>query len=186
MQALGTIDVQNDFMLPTGALYVPGAEKIIPALQRNVMRAVTGNNIMFFTADSHDGTEPEMKDNGGPFPLHCIAGTDGAEIIKEMDPAILDKAAIFGKRCYNVFDSDFGSQNIRRWLDYQKISEVYLQGVVGNICVEAAALGLRNMGINVTLIEDAIVWLNVSDTNNETISRQKLKDSGVQFIPTLA
>ena len=52
--------------------------------------------------------------------------------------------------------------------------------------MEAAALGLRNLGVAVTLIEDAIVWLNVSDTNNETVSRQKLIDAGVQFIPTLA
>jgi nicotinamidase/pyrazinamidase len=178
MKALGVIDIQNDFINKEGALYVPGAEKIKDNLKATINAAKSDNTPIFFTADSHDGTEPEMSKNGGPFPYHCINGTEGQKIIEEVS---LDGAILFEKRCYNVFDPELGNKKIVSWIKDNNIEEVYLIGVVGNICVEAAAIGLVNMGVKVTLIEKAIVWMYINDQNNEKISRERLIKAGVSF-----
>jgi nicotinamidase-related amidase len=144
---------------------------------------------MFFTADRHDGSEPELIQNGGPFPLHCHLWSFGQELIGEIQNShnfLHKKYPIFDKRCYNVFDEKFGSPFIEKWLWHNLIDEVFLQGVVGNICVAAAALGLRELHIPTTIIENATVWMDISDTNNEKTSRELLLAAGVTFVKKFA
>jgi len=183
MIALGIIDVQNDFMNPDGALYVPGAEKIKNNIKKSISEANLKNIPIFFTADNHDGTEPEMSANGGIFPFHCIQNTRGQENIEE---AFVKEAVIFDKKCYNVFDSTYGNEFIRDWLKTYDIKEVVLIGVVGNICVEAAALGLIEEGIKVTVVNNSVVWMHIDEKNNEKVSRKKLTDKGVNFVYTIS
>src|SRR5579884_4113236 len=66
-------------MLPGGALYVPGAEKLIPNLARLVDQA--RKNRVFLVSDAcvHASDDPEFQ----RFPPHCVRGTTGAEMISE-------------------------------------------------------------------------------------------------------
>lgn len=179
MLALGIIDVQKDFMNKDGALYVPGAEIIKEKIKKLVQDIRDTTAPIFFTADEHDGTEPEMAQNGGLFPLHCIKGTEGQKNIEEADPTGF---SIFTKRCYDVFDKDLGNSNIDSWLKENKITAVWLAGVVGNICVEAAAIGLLKRGIKVYLMSDHIVWMDLGVDNNKETSIKKLRELGAMFI----
>jgi nicotinamidase/pyrazinamidase len=190
MKAIGIIDLQNDFMLSTGSLYVPGAEKIRPVIQNNIIEISNKylhDTFVFCTMDLHDGTESEMIQNGGKFPLHCMKDTFGQKLISELEypKFIVEGMNIFEKSCYDVFDKTNGNPYLEKTLKALNVDSIALCGVVGNICVEACALGLRKMGISVILIEDSIVWMDIDDTNNEKISREKLIKSGCKFIPTL-
>jgi nicotinamidase/pyrazinamidase len=78
-QMLVDIDTQRDFMLPGGALYVPGAEEIIPNLARLFDHARTARVPVLSSADCHAPDDPEFEQ----FPPHCIAGTDGQAKIPE-------------------------------------------------------------------------------------------------------
>ena len=176
MKCLGIIDMQNDFVNPKGSLYVPGAEKVRLEIEDLFFRGDFAHR--FNTMDRHNGEEAEMKANGGPFPLHCMYGTWGEDLIYPSNKI----TASFSKRCYNVFDGYHGNPYIRMWLKQNYISRVVLCGVVGNICVEACALGLRKLCIDVDIVNDAVVWLHVDDNNNEEVSRKKLLDAGVKFI----
>jgi nicotinamidase/pyrazinamidase len=179
MYALGIIDIQNDFMNPDGALYVPGAERIKTQLAEEYAHAVSMGYPIFFTADEHDGTEPEMAKNGGLFPLHCMKGTDGQKLIREIK--VIPDDPVFTKRCYNVFDDTLGNMKIRGWLKDNKVTEIGLVGLVGNICLKAAALGLVKLGIKVTILENIVVWMNIDEQNNEIKAREELVKAGVHF-----
>ena len=73
------MDAQADFMLPGGKLYVPGAEKIIPNIERLVDAAIEGRSFLVSSGDAHPEGDPEFE----RFPPHCVSGTPGARIIPE-------------------------------------------------------------------------------------------------------
>lgn len=83
------VDTQNDFMNKDGALYVPDAELIKPALAKLTKYACEQGIPIFGSVDRHFGTpeykhrEAELQRNGGPFPDHCMDGTDGQRKIGE-------------------------------------------------------------------------------------------------------
>ena len=76
---LWEVDAQADFMLPGGALYVPGAEKIIPNIQRLLDAARANSTLVVSSRCAHTVNDPEFE----AFPPHCIRGTPGAEIIPQ-------------------------------------------------------------------------------------------------------
>jgi nicotinamidase/pyrazinamidase len=76
---LWEVDAQADFMLPGGKLYVPGAEKIIPNINRLVDQARQGRVLLISSADAHTPDDPEFQQ----WPPHCVKGTAGAELIPE-------------------------------------------------------------------------------------------------------
>src|SRR5712692_11504941 len=73
------VDTQADFMLPGGKLYVPGAEKIIPNLQRLVDAARHGEVLLVSSADAHTPQDEEFRQ----WPPHCLQGTPGQKKIPE-------------------------------------------------------------------------------------------------------
>jgi nicotinamidase/pyrazinamidase len=164
---------------------VPKSETIKTIIARNIKTAEDSGYKVFFTADRHNGEESELKQNGGPFPLHCFLWTFGQELISEIKHShsfLHNNYPIFDKRCYDVFDAKEGNPYIQRWLHHNLIDNVLLCGLVGNICVQAAALGLRKLNIATTIIENATVWMTISDTNNEKTSRELLVANGVKFV----
>lgn len=174
MKAIAIIDVQKDFMDRDGALAVPGADAIRPTLAQIAQFARDNNILLFFTQDEHDGTEPEMAH----FPLHCMKGTEGQQNIDEVKTE--DKDIVFRKRCYDVFAPKLGNPDIEKWLKDNIIDKVYIAGVVGNICCEAAAIGMAKRGIDVTIWDDAVVFMDI-DENNTTKSWEKMHAAGVGF-----
>lgn len=174
--AFGIIDVQNDFMNINGNLYVPGAENIKDAI-KEIIEFGRKNHIVYFTQDDHDGSEPEFKDNGGPFPHHCMVETDGQKNIEEAKPNWGEFC--FHKKCYDVFDPELGNKNIAAWLKGYKIEEVYLAGVATDYCVKAHALGLRKLGIDTYVFIEGIAGVDPKTTEDAI---KEMKAAGVQFI----
>src|SRR5215469_9154787 len=73
------VDVQRDFVLPGGSLYVPGAEKLLPNIQRLTDPARQGKVLLASHGDFHTPNDPEFK----IFPPHCVKGTPGSELVPE-------------------------------------------------------------------------------------------------------
>jgi len=174
--AIGIVDAQKDFMESTGALSVTNAHSIKHVI-REVIRFGRDRGIeVYYTEDEHDGSEPEMICNGGPFPFHCMANTNGQKIINEAVPVKGEQ--VFKKKCYDVFDPKLGNPDITEWLKKKKITEVYLAGVATDYCVKAHALGLRKLGINVYVFQDAVKGVD-EVTTNDAIA--EMKTAGVHF-----
>src|SRR5258708_19810771 len=73
------VDVQADFMLPGGKLYVPGAEKLLPNIHRLTDAARQGHVFLVSHGCYHTPDDPEFT----TFPPHCVKGTPGARLVPE-------------------------------------------------------------------------------------------------------
>ena len=80
------VDVQADFMLPGGKLYVPGAEKLLPNIRKLTDAARRGDVFLVSSGDFHPPDDPEFAQ----FPPHCLKGTRGSDLLPE---ALADKVA---------------------------------------------------------------------------------------------
>jgi nicotinamidase/pyrazinamidase len=167
------VDVQADFMLPGGKLYVPGAEKLLPNIRRLTDAARLGRVFLVSHGCFHAPNDPEFK----IFPPHCVKGTEGAELVpealtekvvrvpNEADAKLPDDLSqyqqiLLEKQTLNIFESRHADALVQR-LGSQ--AEFVVFGVVTEYCVSFAAKGLLELGRRVAVVRDAIETLNAED-----------------------
>lgn len=175
---LWEVDAQVDFMLPGGKLYVPGAEKIIQNINRLVEEARQGRTVLISSADAHKLDDPEFRE----WPLHCVKGTPGAELVPEARAAsqlvIPNRQGfvfpdnfsdyqqlILQKNTLDVFDNPntdvlLACLNAPHKRRTDGAAEFLVFGLVTEHCVWRAAEGLLRRGYRVSLVEDAIQSLD--------------------------
>lgn len=185
------VDAQADFMLPGGKLYVPGAEKIIPNIQRLVNAARDTRTLLVSSADAHSERDPEFQ----KFPPHCVKDTPGAQIVPEgmakriylvpnkpgftLPPRILDyEQIILQKQTLDVFDNPHTAKIVKR---LGEGVDFFVFGVVTEYCVRCAAKGLLESGSKVSIVEDAIEALKPED---EIATLDELTGMGARLLST--
>ena len=158
------VDTQVDFMLPTGKLYVTGAEQLIPNLAKLMTWAREHNIPVLSTADAHTPDDPEFAQ----WPPHCVVGTPGQRRIPETQSP--DAVIVPNRPDAFVPGTTWPSQIIIEKPDYFSTTnpnfETILKalgprrfvvfGVATEYCVQADALALRQRGLTVDLVTDAI------------------------------
>src|SRR2546422_6990290 len=92
--ALIIVDVQNDFC-PGGSLPVTDGDKIVPVLNRYIDHFTKAGLPIFATRDWHPERTSHFNTDGGPWPPHCIRGTEGgkfhAQLALGKDEVIVSK-----------------------------------------------------------------------------------------------
>jgi len=182
------VDTQRDFMLPTGALYVPGADRIIPKLRRLFDFARKNEITILSTVDAHAPDDPEFQQ----FPPHCVRGSDGQRKLDEtllprplilpnkpIDRNLLEavqkhQQIIVEKETLNVFSNPV-MERLLRVLPPRAI----VFGVATEYCVKLESLGLRRLGVQTAVVSDAIRALSPT---GEKEALQEMKSGGVEFI----
>ncbi len=160
------VDTQLDFLYPAGALYVPGAERIVDVIARLNRYAAARGIPVLSTTDAHSENDPEFAS----WPPHSIAGTlgqrkpaatllekrvvipnsDGEFSLAGAQQIILEKQTI----------DAFATRTLPRVLDALPADRFVVYGVVTEICVLCAARGLLERGRQVLVVSDAIQSLN--------------------------
>jgi nicotinamidase/pyrazinamidase len=178
------VDVQADFMLPGGKLYVPGAEKLLPNIRRLTDAARRGHLLLVSHGCFHSPNDPEFK----IFPPHCVRGTDGAELVPE---ALTDKVfrvpneadaklpddlsryqqILLEKQTLNIFESRHADALVQR---LGSAAEFVVFGVVTEYCVSFAAKGLLERGCRVAVVRDAIETLKAEDGQKTVAELERL------------
>lgn len=156
------IDTQIDFVFPAGALYVPGAEEILPAVARLNHHAASMGSPVVSTTDAHGEDDPEFRD----WPAHCVAGTVGqakpASTLLDSRVVISTSGAVpdlGGSRQIVVEKQQldcFSNPNLPAVLERLSADGYIVYGVVTEYCVRCACMGLLRTGKPVTLVEDAV------------------------------
>jgi nicotinamidase/pyrazinamidase len=142
------VDTQLDFVSPGGALYVPGAEAVIPAVAALNRRAET----LVSTVDAHTENDVEFK----VWKPHCVLGTLGQ---RKPAATLTGRQIVFEKVTTDAFLHPGLAPLLR-----ELVADRYVvYGVVTEICVRFAALGLLGTGARVEIATDAVKQL--SDDN---------------------
>jgi nicotinamidase/pyrazinamidase len=183
--------MQADFMLPSGKLYVPGAEKLLPNILKLTDAARNGHVFYVSHGCFHRPDDPEFQ----TFPPHCVKGTPGSEYVEHAttgklaripnDPAAKLPQNLFDhqqilleKQTLDIFETHHVHSVVNR---LPRNAEFLVFGVVTEYCVRFAAKGLLERGRSVSVIEDAIETLNPEESK-KTIA--ELKSLGAKFIKT--
>jgi len=147
------VDTQIDFMFPAGALYVPGAERLLPAIARLNHFAAAHGIPLISTADAHSENDPEFRQ----WPPHCVVGTTGQ--LKPAETLVGAGQTIVEKQALDVFTNpDFSAL-----LDRLQADRYVVYGVATDYCVRCAVTGLFATGKPIALVTDAIAAVNPED-----------------------
>ena len=166
---LWEVDVQADFMLPGGKLYVPGAERLLPNIRKLTDAARRGEVFLVSHGCFHPANDPEFKQ----FPPHCLKGTAGAEFVPEAlaesfvrvenDPKaklpenlFKYQQIILEKETLDIFESRHADELVER---LGNAGEFVVFGVVTEYCVSLAVQGLLKRKRRVAVVRDAIETL---------------------------
>ena len=158
------IDTQIDFLFPAGALYAPGAEKIIGTVARLNHHAAKHGIPVVSTMDAHSENDPEFRD----WPHHCVVDTMGQQ---KPAPTLLERRVILPNSPSTVTLNDqillekqtfsaLSNVNFGRLLDLLAAERYVVYGVVTEVCVKFAAFGLLETGKRVEIVTDVICALD--------------------------
>jgi nicotinamidase/pyrazinamidase len=173
------VDVQADFMLPGGKLYVPGAEKLLPNIRKLTDAARRGEVFLVSHGCFHPANDPEFKQ----FPAHCLKGSAGAERLPEAltgnyvkienDPGLKLPAdlskyqqIVLEKQTLDIFETRHADSLVER---LGNAAEFVVFGVVTEYCVSCAVRGLLKRNRRVAIVRDAIATL-APDVGNKTLA----------------
>ena len=185
--ALIVVDVQNDFADPAGSLRVAGGDAIVPAVSREAQAANEAGAIVVATQDWHPESTPHFAKDGGPWPVHCVAGTWGAELHPDLvlpDDVPLVRKGANGEDGYSGFtmrDPVSGETivtELEALLRDAGVERVIVVGLATDYCVKATALDAVRLGFATEVLTDAIAAVNVLPDDGER-ALIEMRDAGV-------
>lgn len=183
------VDAQVDFMDPNGALFVPGADIVVPIIDEYLSSLTLENGYMgvVFTADTHDEkTYPDSAEAKGDaekgisgFPPHCYQGTDGfALAVKPQNIPEETQKFMLNKGVFDMWEEQgievrpyritgeiiaYGGEQDRE--DFFKniisagVDEVEVCGVASDFCIKWAISGLLARGFTVTVYDNLVAGI---------------------------
>jgi len=159
--ALLVVDVQNDF-LPGGALGVQLGDQVVPPLNRLIARWRDRGWPIVFTRDWHPPDHCSFHARGGPWPVHCVAGTPGAQFAASLlVPAramITSKATDPQHEAYSAFEGTGLAEHLHR----AGVTRVFIGGLATDYCVRATGADARTLGFELTVLTDAVRAVDVN------------------------
>jgi nicotinate phosphoribosyltransferase len=157
--ALLIVDVQNDF-LPGGSLAVPQGDDVVPALNRCTAAFRTRHLPIFASRDWHPSNHCSFTEQGGPWPPHCVAETNGAQFASGLD---LREAVIISKAIQPESDaySAFENTDLDQRLKQAHIKRLFIGGLATDYCVLNSVRDAVRLKYSVVLLEDAIRAVNI-------------------------
>ena len=161
--AVIVVDVQNDFALPSGSLYVHGGEDTIPFINDVVSVAEEAGSLIVYTQDWHPESTPHFAKDGGIWPVHCLADTWGADFHAGLDvvgPSV--RKGTGGEDGYSGFTvrdpvtEETKPTGLEKLLRRQEVSKLVVVGLATDYCVKSTVLDGIHAGFDVIVLADGI------------------------------
>ena len=192
--ALIVVDVQNDFADPNGSLSVAGGDAIVPAVRREVNAAREAGAVVVATQDWHPESTPHFAKDGGPWPVHCVAGTWGAQLHPGLafpDDAPRVLKGVNGEDGYSGFtmrDARSGetiATELEGLLRDAGVDRVVIAGLATDYCVKATALDAVRLGFETEVLTDAIGAVEVKPGDGDR-ALAEMRAAGVSLAAAVA
>jgi nicotinamidase/pyrazinamidase len=172
--ALVVVDMQVDFGSPDGGLYVAGGEQTIPVVNEEIATAVAAGSPVFYTHDWHPPVTPHFAKDGGIWPVHCVAGTPGAELLPDLHvQGTFVHKGITGEDGYSGFmvrhpeTGETGPTELDELLRQQDVTRIIVVGLAGDYCVKETALDGVRLGYDVTVLLEATRFVNLQPGDDD-------------------
>ncbi len=170
------IDVQNDFC-PGGALAVTDGDAVVEPINRLAARSP----FVVATRDWHPADHGSFADGGGPWPAHCVQGTDGAALHRGVDSEQIDVIVDKGQARDLEGYSGFEDTKLERLLREHDVDTVHVAGLALDYCVKATALDAKRAGFDVIVHRDATRAVEVEPGDGDR-AVQELRAAGVKVV----
>jgi nicotinamidase/pyrazinamidase len=176
-RALLIIDFQNDFT-SGGALAVPDGDAIAPRV--NELIESGDFDLVVATRDWHPADHASFKEQGGPWPPHCVQGTHGAELSDALARDQIDAIVNAGYRRDLEGYSGFEETDLASLLRGRDIDEVTVVGLATDYCVKETAADALRGGFRVTVDREGIRGIDVESGDSER-ALEELRAAGAEI-----
>ena len=166
--AFVVVDVQNDFADPSGSLFVKGAAEILPLVNSEARLASEAGAFVVYTQDWHPESTPHFAKDGGIWPVHCVAGTWGAEFhpaLSVVGPSV--RKGLNGEDGYSGFTvkdpltGETKPTELEGLLRERALEKVVVVGLATDYCVSSTAIDAANLGFETEVLQDAIAAVDL-------------------------
>src|SRR5271165_2795019 len=158
VRALLIVDVQNDFC-EGGSLAVTGGAAVASALSAYLAGPdgerydhVVATQDFHVDPGPHFSAAPDYLDS---WPVHCVAGTAGAQFHPDLDTGRIEEVFRKGEyaAAYSGFEGDSAAgDTLLSWLTERRVTEVDVVGIATDYCVRATAADAARAGFGTTVL----------------------------------
>lgn len=178
--ALIVVDIQNDFF-EDGALPVDGATNLLLKINSAIATADVAGWPIVVTRDWHPEEHSSFKTQGGPWPVHCVAGSTGAQFHPDLlfphDAMIISK----GESIEGMGYSSFKNEEFVQTLKERGITRLIVVGIALECCVKATCVDAHDIGFNVIAVKSLVASVS-QDTAVIEKQWEELESSGITVI----
>jgi len=170
------VDFQNDFI--TGSLAVNGAEELV---------GITNKYLKLFrkavlSKDRHKADHPSFKEQGGPWPAHCVDNTYGVEIHSGISFPDNIMVASVDKGWHEEAYSAFDRTGLDTMLKTMGVKRIFICGLATDYCIKATTLdAIEKTKADVFLLTDAIKAVNINEDDGDKAIKE-MTDAGAVLI----
>ena len=183
------MDVQNDFADPAGTLAVRGAADVVRAANEAAAAVRAAGGLVAYTADWHPAHTPHFAQDGGIWPVHCVAGSWGAAFHPDLlvDGPVIQKgtAGEDGYSGFTVRDPASGATTptgLASLLRASGIERVVVCGLATDYCVKATALDAVELGFATAALMDGIRAVDLAAGDGQR-ALDEMAAAGVELVP---
>lgn len=137
---------------------------------------------ILFVRDHHPADHSSFKEQGGIWPAHCVAGTHGGEVHKDLVPYVREELT-FDKGCdreteqYSGFEGvNNAGQSLGEILELLDTTDVFVCGIATEYCVRNTCEDLMKAGFKVRLLSECIAYV---DNEGHKKALQEMADEGI-------
>lgn len=168
------VDMLYDFI--DGSLACQNAENAVAETLKFIDRQTKGQNgeeteildtfPILFVRDKHPADHSSFQENGGTWPSHCVKGTHGGEIHKDLQPyaieeLIFDKGCDSDKEQYSGYEGvNCAGQSLSEILELLDTKETFVCGIATEYCVRNTCNDLKSAGYNVRLLSECLAYVD--------------------------
>jgi nicotinamidase/pyrazinamidase len=182
--ALVIVDAQNDFC-PGGALAVADGDQIMQALNRYIDIFSKAHCPIFATRDWHPAKTSHFKDYGGPWPVHCVQESYGAEFhpaLRLGSAAVLSKGMAADQDSYSGFQAANSSGTLLAdLLRRDGIERIFVGGLATDYCVKHTVLDGLTQGFKVVLLADSVRAVNLGPNDGAVAIDEMIRAGAVRL-----
>ena len=171
--ALVVVDMLYDFI--DGSLACQNADSAVTQTLKHIDRLTKGQGgeeheildtfPILFIRDHHPADHSSFKENGGIWPVHCVAGTHGGDIHSGLVPYVREELT-FDKGCdkdveqYSGYEAlNNAEQSLGEVLELLDTTDVHVCGIATEYCVRNTCKDLLKAGFRVHLMKDCLAYV---------------------------